>query len=220
MLEPLVKLCGNRSLRDVQKTASSSATHLGFIFVNSTKRYVRPEQVGKWIRKVRPQQKLVGVFVEPSMEQLDEVLAFTPLDVIQLHGNETVSDILKIKESFDLPVWKVIHHQENALEQMELFKGVVDGYVIDSKVAGAYGGTGVRFDWDAIESYLETANAQNVSCLIAGGINPDNIGQLMEKQLDGIDVSSGIETDEQKDINKIQAVMKEVERHVASVSGR
>ncbi|UOQ92571.1 phosphoribosylanthranilate isomerase [Halobacillus shinanisalinarum] len=218
MYEPLVKLCGNRSLSDVEKTASSSATHLGFIFVNKTKRYVRPEQVGRWIRKVRPKQKLVGVFVDPSIDQLDEVLAFAPLDVIQLHGNETVSEVLKIKETFGLPVWKVIHHQANGQEQMDLFQGVADGYVIDSKVDGAHGGTGVQFDWEAIQSYKQMANDHNVSCFIAGGINPDNIKQLMTHEPDGIDISSGIETNGQKDINKIQAVLKEVDHHVASFS--
>ncbi|MFC7063884.1 phosphoribosylanthranilate isomerase [Halobacillus seohaensis] len=216
--EPLVKLCGNRSANDVEKSASSHATHLGFIFVRKTKRYVRPERVGQWIRRTRPKQKLVGVFVDPTIEQLDEVLSFVSLDVIQLHGSETVSNILQIKEAFGLPVWKVVHHQDGAVHQMELFKGVTDGYVIDSKVEGTHGGTGVSFDWSTVEDYVKIANDQNVSCFIAGGINPGNVAQLLAHEPEGIDISSGIETNHQKDIYKIQAIMKEVDRHVTSFS--
>lgn len=218
MKEPIVKLCGNRTLSDVAKTSSSNATHLGFIFVNRTKRYVRPEQVGRWIKKMRPNQKLVGVFVNPTISELEEVLHFVPLDVIQLHGSETVSQLLKVKEATGLPVWKVIHHQEDGPAQMELFQGVADGYVIDSKVKGAHGGTGVQFDWAAVPSYKTLAQEQGVPFLIAGGVNPDNIAELLSYAPDGIDLSSGTETNEQKDIGKIQSIMKEVERNVASIS--
>lgn len=218
MKEPLVKFCGNRSLSDLAKTSSSSATHLGFIFVKKTKRYVRPEMVGRWVKNLRPKQKLVGVFVEPSIEEVEEVLHFVELDVIQLHGNETVSELLKIKEAFGLPVWKVIHHNEDGKKQMEIFRGVADGYVIDSKVKGAYGGTGVSFDWEAVPEYRNLAHEQDVPCLIAGGINPERVVKLMEYKPEGIDLSSGIEVNEQKDISKIQLILREVEQYVASIS--
>ncbi|WP_173917253.1 phosphoribosylanthranilate isomerase [Halobacillus sp. Marseille-Q1614] len=215
---PVVKLCGNRSAADVEKSASSNASHLGFIFVRGTKRYVRPERVRQWIRTTRPKQKLVGVFVNPSVELLEEVLSFISLDVIQLHGSETVSEILQIKASFNLPVWKVIKHHGDAFKEMEVFKGVADGYVVDSKVRGAHGGTGVSFDWSTVEEYSRIANEQNVPCLIAGGITPENVGELLEHEPEGIDISSGIETNEQKDIYKIQSILKEVNQHVANIS--
>lgn len=218
MKEPLVKLCGNRSLEDLTKTASSSATHLGFIFVNRTKRYVRPEQVGRWLKKVRPNQKLVGVFVDPTISEIEEVLRFVPLDVIQLHGNETVGTLLSVKEATGLPIWKVIHHEQDGEAQMEIFQGVADGYVIDSKVKGAHGGTGVQFDWAAIPTYKALAEQQGVPFLVAGGVNPENVTDLLGYAPDGIDLSSGSETNDQKDIAKIQAIMKEVERNVASIS--
>lgn len=218
MREPIVKLCGNRSLSDVEKTTSSQASHLGFIFVRRTKRYVRPEQVGRWVKKIRPKQKLVGVFIEPTIEEIEEVLHFVPLDVIQLHGNETVSQLLRLKEAFGLPVWKVIHHQAGGMQQMEVFRGVADGYIVDSKVDGVSGGTGVRFDWESVPVYREEAYEQGVTCLIAGGITPDNLKELLIHQPDGIDLSSGIEVGEAKDIGKVQAIMKEVEQNVANIS--
>ncbi|WP_082235017.1 phosphoribosylanthranilate isomerase [Halobacillus massiliensis] len=213
MIEPIVKLCGNRSAADIKKSASSHASHLGFIFVGGTKRYVRPERAGQWVRATRPKQKLVGVFVNPTVDYLEEVLSFIPLDVIQLHGSETVSDILHIKAFINLPVWKVIKHNDNAFQEMEVFKGVADGYVVDSKVRGAHGGTGISFDWSTVKEYSRLANEQNVPCLIAGGITPENIRELLEHEPEGIDISSGIETKEQKDLHKIQSILKEVNQH-------
>ncbi|GEN55497.1 phosphoribosylanthranilate isomerase [Halobacillus faecis] len=218
MKEPIVKLCGNRSLADVAKTSSSQASHLGFIFVRRTKRYVRPEYVGRWVKKIRPKQKIVGVFIEPTIEEIEEILHFVPLDVIQLHGNETVSQLLRIKEAFGLPVWKVVHHQEVGIKQMEVFRGVADGYIVDSKVDGVSGGTGVRFDWEAVPTYQKEAYDQGVPCLIAGGIKPENVTALLHYRPDGIDLSSGIEIGDGKDIGKIQAITKEVEQNVASIS--
>ncbi|WP_028784933.1 phosphoribosylanthranilate isomerase [Thalassobacillus devorans] len=219
MRSPLVKLCGNRSKQDLAYSAYSQATHLGFIFVPGTKRYVRPERVGRWVNEVNPDQKLVGVFVEPTIEELEIVLHYVPLDIIQLHGNETVSEVLQIKEHFSLPVWKVIHHADFGVDYMHLFKGAVDGFVVDSKVKGAYGGTGVRFDWEAIPAYRKEAEHQGVPCLIAGGITAENAGEVLSYYPGGIDLSSGTETENKKDQNKIQALMREVENYGASISG-
>jgi phosphoribosylanthranilate isomerase len=214
----LVKLCGNRTEQDMALSAASDATHLGFIFVEGTKRQVKPEAVGKWIRQKKPGQKLVGVFVEPSISEIANVLRYVPLDTIQLHGNEKVSDVLKIKEAFSIGVWKVIHHGQEGLSTMGLFQGTVEGYVVDSKVVGAYGGTGVTFDWEAIPEYLNEAQKQQVPCLIAGGINHENARDVLKYKPQGIDLSSGTETEGKKDSGKIQALMKEVEQHATSIS--
>ncbi|MBM7553757.1 phosphoribosylanthranilate isomerase [Thalassobacillus pellis] len=218
MTTPLVKLCGNRSLQDLKYSSESSATHLGFIFVKGTKRYVRPERAGRWVSDVEPSQKLVGVFIEPTLEELEIALHYIPLDIIQLHGNETVSEVLKIKESFDIPVWKVIHHADFGIDYMRLFQGAVEGFVIDSKVAGAYGGTGVKFDWEAIPAYTREAEKQGVPCLVAGGINHINVTDVLDHYPHGIDLSSGTETEDAKDRKKIEVLMREVERYGASVS--
>lgn len=218
MAGTIVKLCGNKSKEDLIHSAQSSATHLGFIFVPGTKRYVNATSLKEWISDIRPNQKIVGVFVEPPLHFIDYVLEHVPLDVIQLHGNETVPYILNVKETFQLPIWKAIHHGEEGLSHMRLFSGVVDGYVVDSKVKGAYGGTGVTFDWEAIPDYKKESERQGVSCLIAGGIQPNNVRNILAYQPQGIDLSSGIETNDQKDPIKIEALMREVEQYDTSIS--
>lgn len=198
--QPLLKYCGNHSLNDVEVTAKSKANYLGFIFAES-KRCVTPSQVKKWLSRVQVSQKLVGVFVNAPIDEIEYVCDQIPLDVIQCHGEETPSYILTLKSRCSLPVWKVIHHSKNAIQLMRQFDGLVDGYVIDSKVNGQRGGTGITFDWSSIPHYQKEANSQKVPCFIAGGINDSTITKLLQYNPMGIDLSSGIEENGQKSEN-------------------
>lgn len=193
----MLKYCGNHSLEDVIVATNSRANFLGFVFAKS-KRCVTPTEVKKWLCKVKVSQKLVGVFVNASIDEINRATSSIPLDVIQCHGEETVEDILTIKTNFKQKVWKVIHHSSEALDLMKQYKGIVDGYVIDSKVAGRRGGTGVTFDWSSIPSYQIEAEVQNVPCFIAGGINVNTIEELLKYDPIGIDLSSGIELNGRK----------------------
>jgi phosphoribosylanthranilate isomerase len=95
---------------------------------------------------------------------------------------------------------------------MRQYAGVADGYVVDSRVSGAWGGTGVAFDWSNVPFYLEEAARQAVPCFIAGGITPENVERLLAYRPYGIDISSGIEENGEKSVEK----MKEIEKKVAT----
>lgn len=204
-----LKLCGNRSLEDWQTVRLSGVEYAGFIFANSVRR-VSNNEVAKWLKDHPPEEtmKIVGVFVNPELEELAETVSEVPLDIIQLHGKETPAFAAKIKQMTGKQVWKVLHHGDGALSDMSLYSDIVDGYVVDTKLPGQWGGTGKRFDWKAIPDYQIKAAKQNVPLFIAGGVNPDNIHELMDYAPDGIDVSSGIEMYDKKDKNKINR-MKE-----------
>ncbi len=193
----MLKYCGNHSLEDVKVASNSSAEYLGFVFAES-KRCVTPSEVKEWLSKVNVSQKLVGVFVNATIDDIELAVETIPLDVIQCHGEETVEYILALKALFSQKVWKVIHHSENGMDLMKQYEGIVDGYVIDSKVRGIRGGTGVTFDWSAIPSYKREAEKQNVPCFIAGGINVSTITKLLKYDPEGIDLSSGIEENGRK----------------------
>lgn len=173
----LVKLCGNRSLHDIQTVRTVDVDYIGVIFAES-KRKAEPERLREWLFRypLAPQQKLVGVFVHPDMKEVEYILDTVSLNVIQLHGNETPSYVLNVKETTGIPVWKAIRHQEKGIESMKSFEGLVDGFVIDSKVKGAWGGTGIQFDWNSVPEYTREAKRQGVPCFIAGGIRPENVG--------------------------------------------
>ncbi|WP_090234091.1 phosphoribosylanthranilate isomerase [Fictibacillus solisalsi] len=193
-----VKYCGCRSREDLELVKSSSAGYAGFIFAQS-KRRVRPEEVSCWIKELQPvPQKIVGVFVNSSIEEIEQALKVLPLDVIQCHGDETPQFLKLLKKKTGKIIWKAVRHEEEGWKALAGYAGVADGYVIDARVEGAYGGTGTAFDWEAVPFYLEAASVQEVPCFIAGGISASNITRLLRYQPHGIDISSGIEMDGKK----------------------
>lgn len=205
-----VKLCGNHSLQDFKYTFNSGVPYIGIVFAKS-KRKVDPVVCGDWLREIdkQPHQQLIGVFVNPTLEDVLFVLRYVGLDIIQFHGLETPSEIETIKQSTGLKVWKAIHHEnDQGKNRMKLYEGVVDGYIVDSKVKGAWGGTGLTFDWQEIPTYVEEAKRQGVPCFIAGGITPENVEDILIYNPDGIDLSSGIETNGQKDEHKIRILLE------------
>ncbi len=198
----VLKYCGNRSLQDVQLISKSKADYIGFVFAES-KRKVEPKDVKRWLSVVQLETKqIVGVFVHPTVCSVASVLEHVPLSIIQCHGMETVQTVQQLKERFQLPVWKVIHHNLEAWTYMRAWKGVADGFVIDSGRKGAWGGTGISFDWRNVPHYMEEAYNQGVPCFIAGGITPDNVEQLLAYEPFGIDISSGIEENDRKSEKK------------------
>jgi len=208
-----LKYCGNRSADDVQAAFASGADYLGFIFAKS-RRNVSPDEVKRWLTPMALGGKqLVGVFVNDSVDRIAAVARQLPLHVIQCHGHETPAELAAVKEATRRAVWKVIHHGDGAIEAMKQYAGVADGYVVDSRVVGAWGGTGVSFDWKAVPRYLEEAARQGVPCFIAGGITPDNVERLLAYRPDGIDMSSGIETDGRKDPAKMKRIEEKVKQY-------
>lgn len=206
MRQPQIKYCGNHSLQDLQCTVNSQADYIGVIFSRESKRCVSAGQVDDWLKStpLKNRQKLVGLFVNATVKEIQAVLETAPLDIIQCHGSESAQQIEKIVAITKLPVWKAIHHDGDALERMRSYEGVAAGFIIDCKVKGQWGGTGKTFDWGSVPEYLKEAGRQGVPCFIAGGINADNVADLLSYQPDGIDVSSGIEKNGKKDGQEIR----------------
>lgn len=210
MFKPLLKFCGVRTKEDLEIVTRSKADYIGFIFAES-KRRVDPKVVKEWLASVDISSKqVVAVFVNPTIKEINEVLTVFPIDVIQLHGNESVSDIMELKKSYTGSVWKALHHHQQTLEELEIYKDVVDGFIIDSRIKGQWGGTGVSFDWSAIPNYIKFSEDHNKLCFIAGGVNETNIQKLLTYKPQGIDLSSGIEVNEKKSIDKINQIEERV----------
>ncbi|WP_449536744.1 phosphoribosylanthranilate isomerase [Ferdinandcohnia sp. Marseille-Q9671] len=213
MKRPIIKYCGNKSHEDVLVVSKSNADYIGFIFADS-KRKVEPTEVKNWLQEVDIQnKKVVGVFVNAELDDIMTVLDQVPLSIIQCHGTESVEFVEQIKEVTTQNVWKVIHHNNISLQEMKQFKGVADGYVIDTKVANMWGGSGVSFDWKSVPKYQREAHNQGVPCFIAGGIHSRNISELLQYEIDGFDISSGIELEGKKDYSVIQTIEKQVDKY-------
>lgn len=213
-MKPLLKYCGNHSYNDLLHSINSKADYIGVVFAES-KRQVTPSEVNEWLSQLTwpTNKKLVGLFVNEEINQIKNVVKTVPLHIVQCHGNESVQYMKTLTNEISLPIWKVIHHKENAWEQMDEYAPFVAGFVIDSKSEKAWGGTGTTFDWSHIPHYLAKGKQLNKTIFIAGGINPENVEQLLKYNPMGIDLSSGIELDGKKSIQKMEQLEERIEKY-------
>ncbi|AST92244.1 MULTISPECIES: phosphoribosylanthranilate isomerase [Sutcliffiella] len=208
----LLKFCGTKSGEDLQIVSQSSASHIGFIFAES-KRQVTVQQTLKWLSDVDiTDKKLVGVFVNQSIEEIVSIVKSLNLSIIQLHGDESPGYIRKLKEKTLVEIWKVFHHKgDETVRKIEKYEKLIDAVLIDCKVGSQYGGTGKVFDWTYIPNYKEVTKRLFVPLIVAGGITVDNIEKLLlYEELDGIDLSSGIEVNFQKNKELIEKLESKV----------
>jgi phosphoribosylanthranilate isomerase len=229
-----VKICGLMNLNTMGVIAKLPIDQVGFIFAPS-KRQVTPQHAGEMIALLqsfyadpahtpssRHAPKTVGVFVNPTRELIAETMAEAPLDVIQLHSPETVEFCQWIKDTYQVSLYKVISVSESSemkqqLELLEPYAKVVDAILLDTYDPLVGGGTGKTFAWHCITEYLAWTRQFGLKLIVAGGLNEDNVEQLMaDYHPDGVDISSGVETNGSKDPVKIKAFVERVKGYEAS----
>ncbi|MEW9698980.1 phosphoribosylanthranilate isomerase [Paenibacillus sp. SI8] len=225
---PTVKICGLQSVEVLKSIVHLPIAHIGFVFAPS-KRQLTPEKAGELIAFLKseaangvPIPLTVGVFVNPSEEELERTLASAPLDVVQLHSKETPAFCQWVRQHFGVKVFKSVSisksddnvpSAEAVAAQLDPFIGTVDAILLDTYDPVYGGGSGKTFAWDCIPVYQEWARHAGVGLLVAGGLQPENVDQLVEVYSpDGVDVSSGVETDGVKDIAKITLFVERVTR--------
>ena len=197
-----VKMCGMKTVAAARAAEEVGADYVGFIFAEKSKRYVAPESAQEIARELRHAAK-VGVFVDASMDAVNEIAAFVGLDYVQLHGHES-ADMAKQAEC---PVIKAYRYGDDFdADAANAYPAEI--ILVDSYVAGAAGGTGTAFGWR--EAAREIARVTK-PVLIAGGITAENVGEAAEVfHPFGVDVSGGLEEDGEKAEAKIRAFMAAV----------
>ena len=204
----IVKICGLKEARHAEAAAKLGANLLGFVFAESPRK-TTPQQVREIIRQLPLTARKVGVFVDEDSQQVNDIVSFCGLDMAQLHGRETPDDCRKIF----CPVIKGFRVSDaKSLEALEPYRNIVELFLLDTYVPGLAGGSGQTFDWS-----LARQAAKYGMILLAGGLNPENVGSAIKTAMpSGVDVSSGVETDGRKDLAKIEAFIKQVrgQQHV------
>lgn len=199
-----VKMCGLSRLEDIDMVNALKPDYIGFVFHPKSKRYVDFEKAKLLKAKLDSDIKAVGVFVNVEINDIQMLLEENVIDVVQLHGSQNNDFIDEIRKVTDKPVFKAFSiNKEEDLEEIERSKA--DLVLIDSPVAGS----GKTFDWTVLKNIKR-------DFFLAGGLNPENIREALRTVHPyGVDVSSGIEQDGIKNMNKakdfIETVRKEDE---------
>ncbi len=181
-----VKICGITQIADAEMAVRWGANALGFIFAESP-RQITPQKARDITRRISPFVQTVGVFVNEQLSKIREIVDFCGLDLVQLHGNESVSAC----SGMGPKVIKAFRVQgEKTLNEIANYKNHVRAILLDAYQKGINGGTGRTFDWElAIK-----AKASGIPMVLSGGLRPENIREALERVApSAIDVSSGIE---------------------------
>ena len=208
-----VKICGIKEEAHALAAAEAGADFIGLIFASS-KRQVTPaqaEKIAAAVKKSGYATKVVGVFVNVSSMLVNKIADFCHLDWVQLSGDETWEYCREITKPLIkvIPVSRQQSPQEigNALATgARVLKNQKHVYLLDSRVKGKYGGTGMTFDWS-----LAGPAAEQFPVIIAGGLTPENVAQVIKAVAPwGVDVSSSVEVGGVKSVEKIRAFIRAV----------
>ncbi|WP_243298507.1 phosphoribosylanthranilate isomerase [Bacillus litorisediminis] len=197
-----VKICGLSDEQAVYAAVSNGADAIGFVFAKS-KRKVDPYTVADITKAVPASVQKVGVFVNETKENIEEIAQLCRLDLIQLHGDESE----EFATSLSYPIIKAFGISSQ--EDLERAKSYPAEYVLLDSPKGKYrGGNGTSFDWNLLK---RSDFPQKI--IIAGGLNEHNVQSLLDKVTPFmVDVSSGVETDGKKDLNKIKRFIEKVKQ--------
>lgn len=200
-----IKICGITREQDLQAVASCGADAIGLVFYEKSPRHVSLQQAAKLTHAVPPFVTVVGLFVNPSAEQVREVLAQVSLDVLQFHGEEAP----EFCAQFGRPYLKAIRVRDGVdLVQCAAMYADAQGLLLDAYVEGTHGGTGAVFEWSLIPEALRPR------IILSGGLDSSNVGAAISVVHPyAVDVSSGVEASKGiKDAEKVAAFINEVKR--------
>ncbi|MFK3775387.1 phosphoribosylanthranilate isomerase [Pseudomonas sp. NPDC089406] len=197
------KICGITRIEDALAAAEAGADAIGFVFYAKSPRAVDVRQARAIIAELPPFVTTVGLFVNASRCELNEILEVVPLDLLQFHGDETPADC----EGFHRPWIKALRVRpgddiEAACREYSGARGIL----LDTFVPGVPGGTGEAFDWSLVPATLSKP------IILAGGLSADNVAQAIRQVRPfAVDVSGGVEQAKGiKDAAKIEAFMQAV----------
>jgi phosphoribosylanthranilate isomerase len=210
-----VKICGITKPEQGRAIANLGATALGFICVTQSPRYVSPIQiraiVDELLRSPRSVQLVdrVGVFVNATLEEIQQVVAIANLNAVQLHGSESPQFCEELHIALaDVKVIKALRVRSlETLEQAHIYNGFIDTFLLDAYHPKVLGGTGKPLDWKRLHNFCPPC-----PWMLAGGITPDNVLEALSQiSPNGVDLSSGVEhAPGDKDLDKVAHLFKQL----------
>jgi phosphoribosylanthranilate isomerase len=198
-----VKVCGITRLEDAELAASLGAWALGFILWPRSPRAAEEAVAAGIARQVRRRVELVGVFVNPTLDEVAHAVDAIGLTHVQLHGDEGPVFATEIARRTGAKVIKAARVAgASDLQSLERFR--TDFHLLDTKVEGKRGGSGESWDWS-----LAAQRRSKVPAILSGGLTADNVGDgIAQVRPYAVDVASGVEAEPGvKDPAKLEAFM-------------
>ena len=205
---PGVKICGVRNASQATEIIAAGADALGINLWEKSKRYVPLSDVAEWLHDLRDHAFLVAVLVNPSQSLLDEIIATRLFHALQLHGDETPTDVEKLMDR-DVEVIKALQ-----IKNRESLQGISDfptsNILLDSYNPALYGGAGESFPWELAVEARELFPDKRI--FLAGGLTPHNVKLAVDQVRPfAVDVASGVETSPGvKDLELVRHFIDEV----------
>ena len=189
------KICGINAPEAMRAAVDGGAAYVGLVFYPPSPRYVTPKEAAALAALAPAEVVKVGLFVDIGDELLAGILSQVPLDVLQLHGAETLERVRDIKAATGLPVIKAIKiAASDDVAAAKSYVGVADRLLFDAKappdLEGALpGGNALRFDWQLL-------GGRTWPCrwMLSGGLDAGNVAEAVAVSgAPAVDVSSGVE---------------------------
>ena len=211
-----IKICGLTRSGDVSTAVAAGADAIGFVFYPNSPRYVTPDAAARLMARIPPFVATVGLFVNATLQEVQQVLAQAPVSLLQFHGDETPEYCTAVAAAVNRPFIRALRVSPDmaGADLLEYAQDYADaaGLLLDTFVDG-YGGGGKVFDWSLIPKELAP------QVVLSGGLSVQNATEaVLRVRPYAVDVSSGDEFDKGiKDADKIRGFLGPVPRAVATL---
>jgi phosphoribosylanthranilate isomerase len=192
-----IKICGITTVEDGLAVAQAGADAVGLNFYPRSRRYISPGIAREIAQALSKGIVRAGVFVNKAAEEVCRLFDETPLDLIQLHGDEPPEFLLQLGNRPAIKTFSLksasIQRVVEYLDRCRKLAALPCMLMIDSQTAGQYGGTGKTCDWNAAREYV--AEIKSPPLILAGGLTPENVAEAIRTvRPAAVDVASGVES--------------------------